>query len=103
MRISRVRRLLFRALYKKKTRKLADRLHSKVNRTIKSESLKNMLHKAICTVTGHPVDVTSGTFFTDEEDFWLDGPVPLSWAVSYTHLDGLPPGGFGNLDINRQI
>ena len=32
-----------------------------------------MLHKAICTVTGHPVDVASGTFFTDEEDFWLDG------------------------------
>ena len=31
--------------------------------------LKNMLHKAICTVTGHPVDVASGTFFTDEEDF----------------------------------
>ncbi|MCS2682883.1 hypothetical protein NXV81_28230 [Bacteroides ovatus] len=35
----------FGRFYKKKTRKLADRLHSKVNRTIKSESLKNMLHK----------------------------------------------------------
>ena len=41
--------------------------------------LKGMLHKALCTVTGHPVDVASGTFFTDEEDFFLTGVIPLSW------------------------
>lgn len=86
----------FGRFYKKKTRKLADRLHSKVNRTIKSESLKNMLHKAICTVTGHPVDVASGTFFTDEEDFWLDGPVPLSWErTRYSRSDYRGPLGNG--------
>ena len=86
----------FGRFYKKKTRKLADRLHSKVNRTIKSESLKNMLHKAICTVTGHPVDVASGTFFTDEEDFWLDGPVPLSWERTwYSRSDYRSPLGNG--------
>ncbi|MCE9298595.1 type IV secretion protein Rhs, partial [Bacteroides fragilis] len=76
--------------------KLADKLHSKVNKTIKSESLKNMLHKAICTVTGHPVDVASGTFFTDEEDFWLDGPVPLSWERTwYSRSDYRGPLGNG--------
>ena len=86
----------FGRFYKKKTRKLADRLHRKVNRTIKSESLKNMLHKAICTVTGHPVDVASGTFFTDEEDFWLDGPVPLSWERTwYSRSDYRGPLGNG--------
>ena len=86
----------FGRFYKKKTRKLADRLHNKVNRTIKSESLKNMLHKAICTVTGHPVDVASGTFFTDEEDFWLDGPVPLSWKRTwYSRSDYRGPLGNG--------
>lgn len=86
----------FGRFYKKKTRKLADRLHSKVNRTIKSESLKNMLHKAICTVTGHPLDVASGTFFTDEEDFWLDGPVPLSWERTwYSRSDYRGPLGNG--------
>lgn len=85
-----------RAFLQEKTRKLADRLHSKVNRTIKSESLKNMLHKAICTVTGHPVDVASGTFFTDEEDFWLDGPVPLSWERTwYSRSDYRGPLGNG--------
>ncbi|MDB0907318.1 DUF6531 domain-containing protein, partial [Phocaeicola vulgatus] len=86
----------FGRFYKKKTKKLADKLHSKVNKTIKSESLKNMLHKAICTVTGHPVDVASGTFFTDEEDFWLDGPVPLSWERTwYSRSDYRGPLGNG--------
>ncbi|MCS3347768.1 DUF6531 domain-containing protein [Parabacteroides distasonis] len=55
-----------------------------------------MLHKAICTVTGHPVDVPSGTFFTDEEDFWLDGPVPLSWERTwYSRSDYRGPLGNG--------
>ena len=86
----------FGRFYKKKTRKLADRLHGMVNDNIKSKSLKNMLHKAICTVTGHPVDVASGTFFTDEEDFWLDGPVPLSWERTwYSRSDYRGPLGNG--------
>lgn len=86
----------FGRFYKKKTKKLADKLHSKVNDKIKSSSLKNMLHKAICTVTGHPVDVASGTFFTDEEDFWLDGPVPLSWERTwYSRSDYSGPLGNG--------
>lgn len=56
----------FGRLYKKKTKKLADKLHGAVNDKIKSGKLQDMLHKTICTVTGHPVDVASGTFFTDK-------------------------------------
>ena len=86
----------FGRFYKRKAKKLADALHSKVNDKIKSKSLRNMLHKAICTVTGHPVDVASGTFFTDEEDFWLDGPVPLSWERTwYSCSDYRGPLGNG--------
>ena len=86
----------FGRFYKKKTKKLAKKLHDKVNDKIKSNSLKGMLHKAICTVTGHPVDVASGTFFTDEEDFWLDGPVPLSWERTwYSRSDYRGPLGNG--------
>lgn len=63
---------------------------------IKSDKLKDMLHKTICTVTGHPVDVASGTFFTDEEDFWIDGPVPLSWERTwYSRSDYQGPLGNG--------
>ena len=47
-------------------------------------------------VTGHPVDVASGTFFTDEEDCWLDGPVPLSWERTwYSRSDYRGPLGNG--------
>ncbi|CAM3763566.1 DUF6531 domain-containing protein [Flavobacterium branchiophilum] len=65
---------------KLKNKKLADKLHSKVGGAGLGS---RMLHKAICTVTGHPVDVATGNFFTDEEDFFLPGPVPLSWERTY--------------------
>ena len=58
--------------------------------------LKGMLHKALCTVTGHPVDVASGTFFTDEEDFFLTGVIPLSWERTwYSRSDNKGPLGNG--------
>lgn len=86
----------FGRAYKRKTAKVAKKLHDAVNDKIKSESLQNMLHKTICTVTGHPVDVASGTFFTDEEDFWLDGPIPLSWERTwYSRSDYRGPLGNG--------
>lgn len=40
--------------------------------------------------------MASGTFFTDEEDFWLDGPVPLSWERTwYSRSDYRGPLGNG--------
>ncbi|MCD0476268.1 DUF6531 domain-containing protein [Flavobacterium sp. EDS] len=59
------------------------KMHKLVNKKIGSGKLQNMLHKGICTVTGHPVDVATGNFFTDEEDFFLPGPIPLSWERTY--------------------
>lgn len=86
----------FGRAYKRKTAKVAKKLHDAVNDKIKSKSLQNMLHKTICTVTGHPVDVASGTFFTDEEDFWLDSPIPLSWERTwYSRSDYRGPLGNG--------
>lgn len=86
----------FGRAYKRKTAKVAKKLHDAVNDKIKSKSLQNMLHKTICTVTGHPVDVASGTFFTDEEDFWLDGPIPFSWERTwYSRSDYRGPLGNG--------
>ena len=49
----------FTHFYKKKTKKPADKLHDDVNQKIMSGYLQNMVHKAICTVTGPPVDVAS--------------------------------------------
>jgi len=36
--------------------------------------LRNRVHRAICGVTGHPVDVATGKVFTDMVDFELSGP-----------------------------
>lgn len=55
-----------------------------------------MLPKDLITVTGHPVDVASGTFFTDEEDFFLTGPIPMSWERTwYSKSDYEGPLGNG--------
>ena len=88
----------FGRFYKRKTERLARKLHTKIdaNKKIGSASLKGMLHKALCTVTGHPVDVASGTFFTDEEDFFLTGVIPLSWERTwYSKSDYKGPLGNG--------
>jgi RHS repeat-associated protein len=45
--------------------------------------IRNAVDKAICHVTGHPVDVVSGMLFTDEEDFALPGVIPLSWERTW--------------------
>lgn len=80
----------------KKMKNLSDRMHGTVNNKVKPKGLRNALHKAICTVTGHPVDVASGMFFTDEEDFNLSGPIPLSWERTwYAKSDYKGPLGNG--------
>ena len=86
----------FGRLFKKAKKKLSDKLHGIVNKHIQSDKLKDRLHTAICTVTGHPVDVADGTFFTDEEDFFLSGVIPFSWQrIYYSQSDYRGPLGYG--------
>ena len=81
--------------YRKKMKRLAEKLHT-INIKIGSERLQNLWHKAVCTVTGHPVDVSSGLFFTDEEDFFLTGVIPISWERTwYSKSDYEGPLGNG--------
>jgi len=65
--------------------------------------LGTALNKAICHVTGHPVDVVSGMLFTDEEDFSLPGVIPLSWERTWysdsVHKGPLGHGWYHNYDI----
>ena len=47
--------------------------------------------KAIGTGQSHPVDVSSGHFYTDNIDFKLPGPIPFSWErtwYSYSTYNG---------------
>jgi RHS repeat-associated protein len=85
-----------------KTKWVAGYMHSLISR-IKSDRLRNILNKAACFLTGHPVDVATGRLLTDNIDFELPGPLPLkferNYASSWSHRDGpLGPGWSHSLD-----
>ncbi|WP_394829152.1 DUF6531 domain-containing protein [Pendulispora albinea] len=65
-------------------------LHSLVSR-LPPGRLRNLLGKAACFLTGHPVDVATGRLLTDATDFELRGPIPLTfernYASSWAHRD----------------
>jgi RHS repeat-associated protein len=56
---------------------------------------RNRVRRAVCTVTGHPVDVATGKLFTDFTDLELPGPLPFTlervWYSSSTYR-----GAFGH-------
>jgi RHS repeat-associated protein len=78
---------------------IAERLHKLVNR-IQNARLRNLLHKGICFLTGHPVDVATGRVLTDGRDFELPGPFPLAfernYASSWAHRDSTVGHGWSH-------
>ncbi|HEY6527395.1 MAG TPA: DUF6531 domain-containing protein [Cellvibrionaceae bacterium] len=78
-----------RALQKGSARfkKLSQAVHERAKKIMDKlgvpPNIRNKVHKAVCTVTGHPVDVASGKLFTDAIDFTLPGPIPLKWERTW--------------------
>lgn len=78
-----------RGLQKKSARvkKISDAIHNRASKLMDKlgvpSNIRNKVHKSICTVTGHPVDVASGKLFTDAIDFELPGPIPLKWERTW--------------------
>ncbi|HWO14721.1 MAG TPA: DUF6531 domain-containing protein, partial [Polyangiaceae bacterium] len=66
-----------------KTKWLAGPLHSLISR-LPAGRLRNLLSKAVCFVTGHPVDVATGRTLTDAIDFELPGALPLRLERNYS-------------------
>jgi YD repeat-containing protein len=62
----------------KKTRKLLDKAGLDKLGWV-GDYLRNRVHRAICSLTGHPVDVATGKVLTEQVDFELAGPIPLRW------------------------
>lgn len=64
-------------------RNISEALHSRARRLMDAlgvpPSMQNRVHNAICSVTGHPVDIATGKVFTRTTDFELPGPIPLTW------------------------
>ncbi len=47
------------------------------------DRIRNAVSKGICTLTGHPVDVSTGKVLTDAVDFELPGPLPLRFERTW--------------------
>ncbi len=81
-------------------RRFSDRLHELAENAMRRmglpDGLRNRVHRGICSVTGHPVDVATGKVFTEHIDFELPGPIPFRWERVYfstsTHQG---PVGYG--------
>jgi YD repeat-containing protein len=70
---------------------------------LKSERLRNLPSKAVCFLTGHPVDVATGRVLTDALDFELPGALPLRLERHYSsawanRAGPLGPGWSHSLD-----
>jgi RHS repeat-associated protein len=61
---------------------VSNHLHGLVSR-IKNQRWRNFFHKAVCFLTGHPVDVATGRLLTWNTDFELPGPLPLKFERNY--------------------
>lgn len=64
---------------------------------MKPSRFRDFLHKAVCFVTGHPVNVANGVMFTTWSDFELPGPIPLEFSRCYRSgfCDRDSPLGYG--------
>ncbi len=65
-----------------RTRFISDSAHALISR-MRPGRLRNLLGRAACFLTGHPVDVATGRMLTSFVDFELAGPVPLRFERSY--------------------
>jgi RHS repeat-associated protein len=65
----------------RRMRAVSDRVHRSTRRAMDRlgvpPSAQNRVHRAICTATGHPVDVATGKVFTESVDVELPGPLPF--------------------------
>jgi RHS repeat-associated protein len=71
----------------KTTKEESDKIHAaaeaEMDRLKISPSQREAVHKHICSITGHPVDIASGMVFTETVDFELSGSIPLRWERTW--------------------
>ena len=66
-----------------KSKWIAGYLHDLLSR-LSPGRLRSLLSWAVCTLTGHPVDVATGRMMTDHVDFELPGAMPLTFKRIYS-------------------
>ena len=78
-----------------RTRFVSDSLHALLSR-LKPSRMRNLLNRAVCFLTGHPVDVATGKVLTSFVDAELPGPLPLQIERSYSSAFAARPGPLGH-------
>ena len=66
-------------------------------------ALRNQVHRNICAVTGHPVDIATGKMFTEFVDLTLGGPLPFAiervWYSTSTYVGPFGHGWHASFDL----
>jgi len=90
-------KLLGKLKNKVRNKGLSDKLHNWINKKLPNKSrFRTLLHKGVCFVTGHPVDVVAGRLLTDAVDFELPGPIPLRFERNYDSAWSVRPSPLGH-------
>ncbi len=84
----------------KRMKNISDKIHKAADKIMDKlgvpPNVRNKVHRGICSVTGHPVDIATGKVFTEHTDFELPGPIPLQWErVYFTTSNYNGPLGYG--------
>jgi RHS repeat-associated protein len=108
-------RLGFGALMKfrsgKLMKKFSDKVHALAEKAMKKLGLGDVArakaHKAICSVTGHPVDIATGKVFTEKVDCELPGLIPFRWERTWystsTYRGPLGHGWHHSYDLSLDL
>ncbi|MFO0653168.1 MAG: DUF6531 domain-containing protein [Polyangiales bacterium] len=78
-----------------RTRFISDSIHALISRMSPSR-FRNFLNRAVCFLTGHPVDVATGRVLTDAVDFTFDGALPLRFERTYSSGFAARAGALGH-------
>ncbi len=94
----------------KRMKRLSKRIHKAADKVLdkvgvkKGSRLRNRIHRGICSVTGHPVDVATGKMFTEAVDLELPGPLPFKlervWYSTSTYQGPLGHGWHHSYDMS---
>ncbi len=99
--------------FARKIKAVSDKLHKLADKVLdklklkKGSLVRNQVHRSICAVTGHPVDIATGKLFTDFVDFEISAPLPFKlervWFSTSTYEGPLGYGWHHNYDMGLAV
>lgn len=72
------------------------RLQMLLRKALPEGRFRDLISRAVCFATGHPVDVATGRMFTSATDWKLPGPLPLTFERHYCSVQSDRDGALGH-------